>query len=146
MSLQMIKFLWNLDLKSVLCVERNFDEFEYMVGMIDETDVCRLPQYWRPHRKRRNVLDLSARTGGADWFWYNPRSQKAIIEHQLEDLGRPSAPVQPVSLSIELDHDVLYTGWDEEEERDCNNSEGRVANEKVADGEAIGTKSADVCL
>lgn len=47
----MIELLWKLSLKPVPDSSRNVEEFEYMLGMIEENDFSRLLQRWDSRSK-----------------------------------------------------------------------------------------------
>lgn len=143
LSPRMIEFMWKLDLKPVLGSERNIDEFEYMLGMIEDTDFKRLPQHWGSRSKRRDVSDLSGRGVGADWFYYNPYSRKAITEREFEVLRNSPRPIRPINFPSGFDHDVPLPGWDEEEGSDRSSSEGRMEGEEVVEVENIEADNAE---
>lgn len=61
LSRQIIKYYWDLYLKPVTGSDWNFEQIEYILGMIEETDFKRLPQRWGSRSKQRGESNLSGR-------------------------------------------------------------------------------------
>ena len=108
-SQRMISFMRKLNLVPILGNQANVDEFNHMLGLIEDTNFRTLPTTWRSDGKRRHGTYMV----GAEFMYYDPYKRVCITQLEYDCLWRRRRPLRPANYPTGYDYTQPIPGWDE---------------------------------
>lgn len=135
-----------LSLKCVLGSSRNIKEFEYVLGMTEESGFRRMPQHCGFRSRRRGDSDSFGREVRAKWFYYSLYPRKAVAEREFQILHDSTLSFYTVNLSTGFSYDFPLPSGKRDDEINRDGSDGRMSRKEILDDEAMNSKNAEVLV